>query len=211
MSRNTETIRVPALLLCGLFRHLSAYAQKHIIFKNFVQNSNLICNFAQRTNIRTYMKYSSDYINSLSFEDYLKLMAKELNENGFEEKGIGAFRVYDDPVMKRHFMMGVVDNPKALEFLRSIGLLDNGRCPTCGAPMNTGTRFCWYDRRFPNHKFSLCYGCHESRFHGDGHSLNGTTKPVPSQINSNSQATGSGCIVAFLLLPYHWLATLLSL
>lgn len=33
------------------------------------------------------MEYTSDYINSLSFAEYIKLMATELNENGFKENG----------------------------------------------------------------------------------------------------------------------------
>lgn len=152
------------------------------------------------------MKYTSDYINSLSFDEYLDLMVKELNDNNFVDKGFGEFKVYhDNPVMKRHFMLDVVDNTEALAYLRSIGLLDNGRCPSCGAPMNTGTRFYWYDRRFPERKFSVCYGCHETRFHGDGHSLNGTTKQVPAPYNHNS----AGCILGMLLIPYNVILSLI--
>ena len=152
------------------------------------------------------MKYTSDYINSLSFDDYLDLIVKELNDNNFVNKGIGKFSInHDSPVDKRHFMLGVVDNIEALAYLRSVGLLDNGRCPSCGAPMNTGTRLYWYDRRFPERRFSLCSGCHETRFHGDGHSMNGITKQIPSA----SSRKGSGCILGMLLIPYNVILSLI--
>lgn len=155
------------------------------------------------------MKYTSEYINSISFDDFLDLMANELNENNYEISGIGKFSVsHDDPVMKRHFMMLVVDNPMALAHLRSVGLLDNGRCPTCGAPMNTGTRYYWYDRRYPEHRFSLCYGCHETRFHGDGHTLNGTTRSVPPRPTNSNNTSSSGCVLGLLLMPYNLLLAL---
>ena len=48
------------------------------------------------------MEYTSDYINSLSFAEYIKLMATELNENGFKENGQYEYCSYEnDPAMQR--------------------------------------------------------------------------------------------------------------
>lgn len=150
------------------------------------------------------MKYTTEYINSLPFKDYLELIAKELNDNGFRVDGKDYYRVYDDPVMMRHFMLDPVSDPKAMAYLKSIGLIENGRCPSCGAPMSTGQRFYWYDKRDPSKRIYLCYGCHKTNFHGDGHSMEGTPGGVPNSSNSPSNSSG-GCLVAILFFPYYLL------
>ena len=92
------------------------------------------------------MKYTSNYINGLSFKAYLELMAKELNENGFRNYDGSEYYVDADPLFMRLFMMGPVYDPKAMSFLKEQGLLENGRCPNCGAPMSV-YRYTWSDRR----------------------------------------------------------------
>ena len=73
------------------------------------------------------MEYTSDYINSLSFAEYIKLMATELNENGFKENGQYEYCSFEnDPAMQRLFMMGPINDPKAMAFLKSKGLIENG-------------------------------------------------------------------------------------
>lgn len=105
------------------------------------------------------MEYTSDYINSLSFAEYIKLMATELNENGFKENGQYEYCSFEnDPAMQRLFMMGPINDPKAMAFLKSKGLIENGRCPSCGAPMSV-YRYTWSDIRDPSKKFYVCYGC----------------------------------------------------
>lgn len=48
------------------------------------------------------MKYSSEYINSLSFSEYLKLMAYELDSNGFKAYGKYDYKVDEEsPAMMR--------------------------------------------------------------------------------------------------------------
>ena len=65
------------------------------------------------------MEYTSDYINSLSFAEYIKLMATELNENGFKENGQYEYCSFEnDPAMQRLFMMGPINDPKAMAFLK---------------------------------------------------------------------------------------------
>lgn len=144
------------------------------------------------------MKYTSEYINELSFRGYLEIMASELNENGFRDYDGSEYEVDDDPKFWKYFMMGPVNDPKAMAFLKNQGLIENGRCPTCGAPMSTGQRYYWYDRRDPSKRIYLCYGCHNTNFRGDGHSMDGTPNGVAT---GGSSSTGSGCLGAILLLP----------
>lgn len=149
------------------------------------------------------MKYTSEYINNLSFKDYIKLMADELNSNGFKENGEYEYDTFeDDPSMRKLFMMGPVNDPKAMSFLKSQGLLENGRCPSCGAPMSV-YRYTWYDTRDPSKKFYVCYGCSKSNGRGDGHSMDGCPYGVPSQTGS-----GSGCMLGLLLMPFYMAKTL---
>ena len=145
------------------------------------------------------MKYSKDYINSLSFRDYIKLMADELNANGFKENGKYEYNsFYDDSAMRRLFMMGPVNDPKAMSFLKTQGLIENGRCPSCGAPMSV-YKYTWSDIRDPSKKFYLCYGCAKNNGRGDGHSMDGCPSGVPTSSN-----TGSGCMMGLLLLPFFF-------
>lgn len=152
------------------------------------------------------MKYSSDYIRSLSFRAYLELIAKELNENGFRESGKDEYVVDDEQPYMRLFMMGPVQDPKAMAFLREQGLIDNGRCPYCGAPMSVN-KYTWYDRRDPSKKFYVCYGCSKSNGHGDGCSMDG----CPSGIPAGSSSSGNGCVVSLLMLPFALSKALLNI
>jgi len=149
------------------------------------------------------MKYTSEYINSISFPEYLELMAKELNDNGFKERGKYEYQVDDEPAFQRLFMMGPVNDSLALSHLKRVGLLENGRCPSCGAPMSQ-YRFTWYDRKDPSKKFYVCYGCSKSNGHGDGHSMDGAPHGV-----LNSSQFGTGCIFGLLLLPFYLLKSIL--
>lgn len=144
------------------------------------------------------MKYTSDYINSLSFAEYIKLMATELNENGFKENGQYEYCSFEnDPAMQRLFMMGPINDPKAMAFLKSKGLIENGRCPSCGAPMSV-YRYTWADQRDTSKKFYVCYGCAKNHGRGDGHSMDGCPSGAPNQTSS-----GVGCMLSLMLLPFY--------
>ena len=150
------------------------------------------------------MKYTSDYINSLSFQEYIKLMATELNSNGFKGHGGREYPTFeDDPVMRRLFMMGPTNDPKAMAFLKEKGLIDNGRCPSCGAPMSV-YKYTWSDRRNPSRKYYLCYGCYKNHGKGDGHNMDGCPSGAPTLSNS-----GSGCMISLLLMPVYIVKSLI--
>lgn len=82
------------------------------------------------------MKYSREYIEGLMYKDYILLMAEELNNNGFTDNGkryeVGT-NFYGNFVSDffRGFVLSLKDQ-KATDFLKGIGLLNNGRCPLTG-------------------------------------------------------------------------------
>lgn len=52
-------------------------------------------------------------------------MATELNEIGFKEHGQYEYCSFEnDPAMQRLFMMGPINDPKAMAFLKSKGLIE---------------------------------------------------------------------------------------
>lgn len=133
-------------------------------------------------------------------------MADELNANGFRKVYSGnEYDSYENnPKMRRLFMMGLVCDPQAMKFLKEQGLLENGRCPSCGAPMSV-YRYTWYDTREPSRKFYVCYGCASNHGNGDGHSMDGCPQGAPKQENS-----GTGCMLALLFMPYYIIKSFLS-
>lgn len=149
------------------------------------------------------MKYTSEYINSLSFDEYRRLIVKELNDNGYRVSGKEEYKI-KDYLPPNALMLDAFDDPQALHFLKSQGLVDNGRCPFCGAPMSVN-KYYWYDRRNPSKKVNVCYGCNKSNGRGDGHSMDGYPGGVPK-----SGSSGSGCMLGLLMLPILLLKSFLN-
>jgi hypothetical protein len=136
------------------------------------------------------MKYSSQHINSLSGHDYQELMIKELNENGYRIKMKSAgetkeLKYYlDDDTFDKLFILGV-DDISALNHLKEVGLINNNRCPMCGASCygSTASFTSGYDS---NMKFQICNDC--------------------AKIGSNTQdqlKPGGGCLLALFLVPFN--------
>lgn len=132
------------------------------------------------------MKYTSEQINAMSWREWAETMAKELNEAGFQYRGIGnklepysVGKAEDGPKL---FLLGSVENSEEITYLKNIGLLNNGRCPMCGNKIigASGRFTSGFDS---NYHFQVCQSCVNKR------------KRV--SINSSNQ----GCIVALLLMP----------
>lgn len=91
------------------------------------------------------MKYSREDQNNLMYKDYILLMAEELNKNGFKDDQGNAYEVstnvHGDFVsdFSRVFVLSIRD-PKAIDFLKQIGLLNNGRCPLTGLMISSATQ-----------------------------------------------------------------------
>lgn len=91
------------------------------------------------------MKYSKDDLRQMTYKDYILLMAEELNNNGFTYNDGSKYEVgtnvYGDFVSD--FSIGFVlslKDKRAIEFLKEIGLLNNGRCPLTGLMLSDRTK-----------------------------------------------------------------------
>lgn len=148
------------------------------------------------------MKYTSEYINSISWHEWNKIMANELNEAGFRTSAIeeikrNVYKRVDDALYAALeespdlFILGAVYKSPELDYLKRLGLLNNGRCPMCGEKM-----FCSPGRfsldNNPAVNFEICQSC--------------VKKGKKNSINPNN----SGCLVALLFIPYHLLKSILS-
>lgn len=138
------------------------------------------------------MKYTNSQLRTMSYAEWMKAIAKELNDAGFRARGYNSdthqwqdnYSLYEvgDP---QHFFMGGIRDSKALEYLKSIGLVNNGRCPICGNMIegNPGRFTSGYDSNF---HFQICQSCAR---HGKRTSVN--------------PANNSGCMLALLLFPWY--------
>jgi hypothetical protein len=106
------------------------------------------------------MKYSSNYINSLSYSEYLELIVKELNDNGFIETYTGSKYELNikDPTDCKLFIFSIEDI-NALIYLKNIGLINNGRCPICGASIPSNI-YTYTNRHNSNISFYICKNCY---------------------------------------------------
>lgn len=90
------------------------------------------------------MKYSRNDLNHLLYKDYILLIAEELNKNGFtDENG----KRYEVETVSGNFVSNFsvnfilsIKDKEAIEFLKGIGLLNNGRCPLTGLMLNDKTK-----------------------------------------------------------------------
>jgi len=145
------------------------------------------------------MKYTSYQIRQMSWAEWNATMANELNSAGFRCRGFNEeTRKWEnnrdlyraDSSDPKIFILGTVDGAKEYEYLKSIGLLNNGRCPMCGGSIDGNpARFTsGYDH---NAHFQICQSCCNR---GRKRSLN--------------HANNSGCIIALLVLPWHLIKSL---
>ena len=140
-------------------------------------------------------KYTTEQINHLTWHEWNELMAKELNQAGFKAKvfnGTNWERTGEycpNPNEPQYFKLDL-DTP-ALNYLKQIGLVNNGRCMECGKPINGSPG------RFTdgfNHEFhyQICQDCVRA---GGG--------------NVPNKPTG-GCILALILLPFTFIKFILG-
>lgn len=131
-------------------------------------------------------KYTSSEINSLSWQEWNELMAKELNAAGFKAKVFNGREwtrtgKYSANIEPKYFAQGI--DVAGLEYLKEIGLVNNGRCMQCGKPIY-GTPGRFTDGFNHDWHYQICQDCVKTR---------------GGMIRSN-QPSG-GCLVALLLLP----------
>lgn len=149
------------------------------------------------------MKYSASEVNAMSWQEWCETMADELNKAGYKRRGrdpetgqwVDNIASYEagDP---RSFILGEVEGAEEIEYLKSLGLLNNGRCPMCGKPIYG------HPGRFtngfnPDMHFQICQDC-------------------VNQGRRTQQALGlaprnSGCLVGLLLLPLNVIAGMVKM
>lgn len=109
--------------------------------------------------------YSAEEVNSMSYREWMETIAKELNAAGFKGKGYSSVErgwikieaPYEVGEVK-YFFMGSINDANAMNYLKSIGLVNNGRCPMCGSPIK-GTPSQFTSGMNPNLNFYICNSC----------------------------------------------------
>ena len=131
-------------------------------------------------------KYSSEHINRLTWQEWNELMAKELNAAGYKAKEFNGREwtrtgKYSADCEPEYF--GQKLDVEGLEYLKEIGLVNNGRCMQCGKPIY-GTPGRFTDGFNHDWHYQICQDCVKTR--------GGMIKP--------NQPHG-GCLIALLLFP----------
>ncbi len=109
------------------------------------------------------MRYSKSDLMSLSYADWMETIAKELNQAGFQTKILkfstaephwvnGPYEVHDPDTF-----FDTINSSKAINYLKEIGLLDNGRCPMCGDGISHPGRFT--DGYNSSISYQICQRC----------------------------------------------------
>ncbi len=136
----------------------------------------------------------------MTWHQWNETMAKELNEAGFKARGFNSklgkwvdnYCDYSAPSDPELFILGEVDGVKEIDYLKEIGLLNNGRCPDCGKPIN-GMPARFTSGSNHNMHYQICQSCCNK---GKGMSVN--------------PANNSGCMVALLFMPFAALLKLFA-
>ena len=109
------------------------------------------------------MRYTSDEINRMSWTEWVETMAKELNSAGYRkmvrDNQTGEWsRIGEYNALEPKMFVMLIDDSSAISYLKSIGLLNNGRCPMCGdRTFNNPGRFT--NHRDNNIHFQICQNC----------------------------------------------------
>lgn len=75
------------------------------------------------------MKYYREQVKKMAQEEYESLICKELNDAGFRHEFHGKQLEYHPD--ESTFGGAIVFDPDAVDYLKRVGLLDNGKCPMC--------------------------------------------------------------------------------
>ncbi|MDE5782854.1 MAG: hypothetical protein K2G91_08285 [Prevotella sp.] len=102
-------------------------------------------------------KYSREQVKAMSQTEYESLICKELNEAGFKQKYDGELCEYEPD--ESTFGGGIVFDVRAVDYLKRLGLVDNGKCPMCGVKEDE------LDRRLEHMKsgatYHVCNSCYK--------------------------------------------------
>ena len=135
-------------------------------------------------NYKLIRGYSAEQIQEISFDKYMALIAKELNDEGFRVKNNRgeASKYSPDEFL---IDVDVIKDENALNYLKRIKLIDNGRCPKCGNVMNKN-KYTFTNRFNPNASYYICKSCYN--------------KGLNLQRAFNPSSNNKGCLLFILLL-----------
>ena len=113
------------------------------------------------------MKYSSYQINNMSWQEWNETMAKELTAAGFKGRELVDGKWQDMGPVKadfepEFFISSNVGNVDRLNYLKELGLINNGRCPMCGKKID-GTPGRYTNRFNPDYHYQICQNCAGTR------------------------------------------------
>jgi hypothetical protein len=99
-------------------------------------------------------KYLKEDIINLSYREWVTLMCDELNKAGIKYEHFDLEYEYSPDILKGN----IIHYAKALNYLKEIGLIDNGRC-TCGDPYfnNNNTVSSYLNKNLPVYICESCY------------------------------------------------------
>ena len=146
------------------------------------------------------MKYTQSQAMNFGYIRYLEAMAKELNDAGYKIRGRLGNNTYEleykiDDDTPDLFIYGINDS-KAMNYLKQIGLVNNGRCPICGSPIKSNT--CSYTSPTdPNISFYICNECYR-----------GSTNMQRKMGIGNNTSSNTGCMLSLFFIPWHILVNL---
>lgn len=137
-------------------------------------------------------KYSLSQVKNMTFRQWIETIVKELNSAGFRARGYNSkiqkwqnnFSLYEVGEPETFFLGELVD-VDAVEYLKEIGLVDNGKCPLCGNNIE-GNPGRFTDGYNSSLHFQICQNCVSQ---GKRVSVN--------------PANNTGCIISLLLMPWY--------
>lgn len=74
-------------------------------------------------------KYTREQVKAMTQDQYESVICKELNDAGFKQELHGELSEYYPD--ESTFGGAIVFDLEAVNYLKSLGLLDNGKCPMC--------------------------------------------------------------------------------
>ncbi len=106
-------------------------------------------------------KYSKEELINLNLNDYISLMCDELNKAGYKQKLKIDGEIEDFEYTADEYVLegAIINNISALNYLKEIGILNNGKCPRCGGIMNNND-YTFSSYNSPNASFAICPKCH---------------------------------------------------
>jgi hypothetical protein len=105
------------------------------------------------------MKYTKEDLSNMTYKEYVLLMAEELNNNGFTDNG-KSYEVSTDvngnfvSDFFRAFILSMRDK-NAVDFLKEVGLLNNGRCPLTGLMYSPSTKTSYVSEYNPTINYDI--------------------------------------------------------